>query len=140
MSREFSNLANHHQDDQLTILGTLTHAEREDSGFVARAIIAAIARNHLEYDARVFNLDIQEAVRNVMPYKDFLKTDYWRIFALNAKTAAGNRCQLCNATGELHVHHRTYERRGHEEDQDVIVLCAHCHAKFHDKLPKEDAA
>jgi hypothetical protein len=73
-----------------------------------------------------------------IPYQDYLKTMRWAEKRAEARAAAGDRCQLCNAGNRtLHVHHRTYERRGHERPDDLIVLCAHCHAKFHDKLPRE---
>lgn len=44
---------------------------------------------------------------------------------------AGERCQLCNRGGELHVHHRTYERFGAEMEDDLTVLCAGCHDLYH---------
>ena len=31
-----------------------------------------------------------------------------------------------------HVHHRTYDRLGHEEAADLVVLCGSCHDRFHD--------
>lgn len=74
-----------------------------------------------------------------LPYKAYLKTEYWAIRRKRKLEAADHKCQLCNVSGELHVHHRTYERRGSELDEDLIVLCKHCHAKFHDKLPKSEA-
>jgi len=40
-------------------------------------------------------------------------------------------CQLCNSKDNLNVHHRTYERRGHELASDLIVLCKQCHKTFH---------
>ena len=67
-------------------------------------------------------------------YAEYLQSDYWKQFAHEAKERVGNRCQLCNADGELHTHHRTYERLGEELPKDVVVLCANCHAKFHDKV------
>jgi len=66
-------------------------------------------------------------------YAEYLQSDHWKQFAAEAKERAGNRCQLCNADGELHTHHRTYDRLGEELPEDVVVLCADCHAKFHDK-------
>ncbi len=68
-----------------------------------------------------------------MKYKDYLKTEHWKQLARMAKENADNKCQLCNSGGELHAHHRTYERVGCEKDGDVICLCADCHGKFHDK-------
>lgn len=73
--------------------------------------------------------------RNVaMTYRDYLKSQEWQLVSKQAKKRAGHRCQLCNASGELHTHHRTYDRLGDELDSDVIVLCSACHAHFHDKL------
>lgn len=70
-----------------------------------------------------------------MPYAEYLKTEHWKVYRNEALERAGNRCQLCNSAGLLHVHHNTYERRGQELPRDLIALCANCHAKFHDKLP-----
>jgi hypothetical protein len=70
-----------------------------------------------------------------MPYADYLRTNEWSRRRQMALTAADARCQLCNSTDRLHVHHRTYERRGCELPSDLTVLCQSCHAKFHDKIP-----
>jgi len=73
-----------------------------------------------------------------MNYTQYLRTPEWQERRRLAIEAAGRCCQLCNSNEEpFHVHHRTYVRRGYEQPGDLIVLCAHCHAKFHDKLPKE---
>ena len=66
-----------------------------------------------------------------MPYSDYLASPEWDVTRKAALKAAGYRCQLCNGDGELHVHHRTYERRGVELPRDVIALCADCHQVFH---------
>jgi 5-methylcytosine-specific restriction endonuclease McrA len=72
-----------------------------------------------------------------MPYKDYLLTPSWQRVRSQVLMLSGNKCQVCKATGvELHVHHKTYERRGEELPEDLIVLCKDCHAKHHDK---EDA-
>jgi 5-methylcytosine-specific restriction endonuclease McrA len=72
-----------------------------------------------------------------MPYRDYLMTEEWLETRNRKLRKARYRCQLCNASGFLNVHHRTYERRGSEDDADLIVLCHPCHAKFHDKVPQE---
>lgn len=69
-----------------------------------------------------------------LPYSEYLKTDHWQQLRTRMLRYAKYRCQLCNKQATLHVHHRTYENLGNEEYKDLIVLCAHCHAKFHDKL------
>jgi len=71
-------------------------------------------------------------------YQEYLQSDHWKELSVKAKQWAGNRCQLCNKDGELHTHHRTYGRLGQELAGDLIVLCANCHAKFHDKETTND--
>jgi hypothetical protein len=66
-----------------------------------------------------------------MSYAAYLRTSEWIERANRAKKRAGYRCQVCNGRGKVNVHHRTYERRGHEWDEDLIVLCATCHQMFH---------
>jgi len=31
----------------------------------------------------------------------------------------------------LHVHHKTYERRGEERTSDLVAICLDCHGKEH---------
>lgn len=71
-----------------------------------------------------------------MAHSDYLNTPAWRSKSAEAKRRANQRCQLCNAGGEIHTHHRTYERWGNEEMSDLVVLCESCHAKFHNKIGK----
>ena len=69
-------------------------------------------------------------------YDTYIKSDVWREKASAAKERALWRCQLCNKEGDyrtLHAHHRTYDRVGFEAPEDITVLCAGCHAKFHGK-------
>lgn len=68
-----------------------------------------------------------------MPYQDYLKTDYWQRVRKEVLRRANYRCQVCNASTLLEVHHRTYENRGQEREADVIALCGDCHSKFHGK-------
>jgi hypothetical protein len=67
-----------------------------------------------------------------MPYADYLASDHWTRVRDAARDRAGYRCQVCNSSGDIHVHHRSYERRGEESDADLTVLCADCHKLFHD--------
>jgi 5-methylcytosine-specific restriction endonuclease McrA len=66
-----------------------------------------------------------------MPYKDYLGTDEWSERRKKVILRAEFRCQVCATNGRLHVHHRTYIRRGVERIEDMIALCADCHALFH---------
>ena len=69
----------------------------------------------------------------VMPYQEYLQTEHWRNKRYEALNRANHKCQLCGNKENLQVHHNTYDNRGNEKDEDLIVLCEICHAKFHDK-------
>ena len=78
--------------------------------------------------------DIKDHIKG-MSYYDFLNTPYWKAIAQQVKYKAGFKCQLCGSNQNLNVHHRTYEHHGEElkyMKSDLIVLCKHCHEKFHD--------
>ena len=76
----------------------------------------------------------QRASLKSMIYAEYLKTDHWQNLKKFMLWKYNGCCQLCNSDKELNVHHRTYERRGEETEEDLILLCRGCHAKFHDKL------
>lgn len=65
-----------------------------------------------------------------MPYPEYLQTPEWAKKRDKALRFAGYRCQLCNSPKSLNVHHRTYERKGHELMGDLTVLCNDCHTTF----------
>ncbi|RJQ29206.1 HNH endonuclease [Candidatus Parcubacteria bacterium] len=80
------------------------------------------------------------AALKAMPYSEYLTTKHWKSIARRARLRAKHKCQLCNNTGESHVHHRHYKTIGEESIiNDLIVLCADCHAKFHGTGLPEDS-
>lgn len=68
-----------------------------------------------------------------MPYEEYLQTDDWKVKAARAKEKFGLRCALDANHPAEQAHHRTYERRGREHEDDLIPLCADCHRKFHNR-------
>jgi gas vesicle protein len=89
------------------------------------------ARQKEEYDRKIAEL-------RAMPYAKYLKTQHWIDKRNSALRRAKYKCELCNRDNvALQVHHKTYERRGHEYSSDLIVLCSSCHARHHGKLEKE---
>lgn len=66
-------------------------------------------------------------------YKEYLKTEHWLQLREEALGRAGHRCQVCAYKKNLQVHHNTYENIGHEELEDLVVLCWKCHKTFHCK-------
>ena len=65
-------------------------------------------------------------------YDDYLQSPAWQQQRREAIQRAGGRCQVCNSSGPLEVHHRTYQRLGREAPGDLTVLCRACHARFHE--------
>ena len=45
---------------------------------------------------------------------------------------AGWRCQSCGTMSNLEVHHREFRSRsGSDSEENLITLCAACHARVH---------
>lgn len=65
-------------------------------------------------------------------YQEYLQSQEWQTLRTTKLQESGYRCQLCNASGQLNVHHRTYDRVFKELLSDLIVLCRECHKKFHE--------
>lgn len=64
-------------------------------------------------------------------YAEYLQSDVWKSKAAHARERDCNRCRLCNSPDNLQVHHRTYERIGHELLDDLTTLCDECHELYH---------
>jgi hypothetical protein len=64
-------------------------------------------------------------------YVAYLRSQEWRVRRARALYLAGYKCERCGMQrgrgGWLEVHHLTYERLGHERDEDLEVLCQPCH-------------
>lgn len=72
---------------------------------------------------------------NKTAYHAYLRSPQWQAKRQRMLAKAKNRCQVCNGTEQLQVHHRTYKNIGSEYLADLVVLCRNCHALFHGKLP-----
>ena len=73
--------------------------------------------------------------RHKRRYLAYLKSPEWFEKRQQALAQANGRCQTCNASHGLQVHHRTYSNLFDEPLEDLTVLCSQCHQKFHDLLP-----
>lgn len=67
-----------------------------------------------------------------MNYASYINSSAWRTgFARQGELRlSGFRCRTCNVGRdeiELQVHHRTYQRLGHELVGDLTTLCSECH-------------
>lgn len=66
-------------------------------------------------------------------YYTYINSPEWRAKANAAKQRAGFHCQVCNRSAsevQLDAHHRTYERLGNENPDDITVLCRDCHELY----------
>ncbi len=69
-----------------------------------------------------------------MLYKDYLRTEHWETKKLEALERSHHKCQICGGTERLEVHHNTYENKGNEKPEDLIVLCKKCHKINHKNI------
>ena len=66
-------------------------------------------------------------------YQAYLCTDHWRNVREHRLSEDLWRCQGCGTVNNLQVHHKSYERLGHERLEDLVTLCRKCHRLVHDK-------
>lgn len=72
----------------------------------------------------------------LLPYQEFLKTDFWQDIRKRKLQAANFSCEDCRHSGsQLDVHHLTYRHHGKEDKHldELRVLCRNCHSIEHGK-------
>jgi hypothetical protein len=74
-----------------------------------------------------------------MLYVVFLRSPLWRVRRRIWIIRARGRCELCGRRRRLTIHHRTYERLGHERRSDIAVLCWRCHERQHGPAGRRSA-
>lgn len=63
-------------------------------------------------------------------YEERISSDAWRRLRARRIRQARGRCEWCGWLADrLELHHKTYERLGHERDSDLELLCPDCHRK-----------
>jgi 5-methylcytosine-specific restriction endonuclease McrA len=63
-------------------------------------------------------------------YETYMQSETWRELRDLCIWAADGLCERCGASEDdvqIEVHHLTYERLGHEDPDDLQVLCSPCH-------------
>lgn len=60
-------------------------------------------------------------------YENYIQSEVWTNKKREFIRFFGLACAICNAQVPLSVHHRTYDRLGHEFLSDCIPLCDECH-------------
>ena len=70
-------------------------------------------------------------------YKEYILSKEWGIKRKLTFKTLGKKCQRCNKTKSLHIHHKTYINFGNEIiETDLAILCKDCHKKYHAKFKK----
>ena len=65
-------------------------------------------------------------------YRAHINSSEWHTFRAKIIIERGCQCERCLAFGKvLHLHHDSYKRFGHEEPEDVRLLCVSCHEEVH---------
>jgi hypothetical protein len=111
-----------------SILGLLKHLamlevdEPQDIRMMTKSALDSIGTM---YDRAKYAMNLPS-----MPYDEYLQTPEWKRLAQTVKSIRGG-CEVCGATERLEAHHKTYERRGHEDIDDLVVLCHKHHGEMH---------
>lgn len=66
-------------------------------------------------------------------YTKYLRSKEWKRKRQEALAHYGALCDECGMTESLHVHHKTYERLGNENVEDLQILCKGCHGAHHEQ-------
>ncbi len=81
----------------------------------------------------------ERANRNREKYENYITSQKWDRKRLEKLREVGFKCEECGAKRfekHLQAHHKTYDRLGNEELEDLIILCEDCHTKKHHYLIK----
>jgi 5-methylcytosine-specific restriction endonuclease McrA len=63
-------------------------------------------------------------------YQAYLQSLHWG--AIRMRVAHRHRCDFCGDTPRsFEVHHKTYDRVGREEMDDLMLVCPQCHEEIH---------
>jgi len=64
-------------------------------------------------------------------YNEYLQSEDWSRKREKVLARDRRRCVTCGGIQNLHVHHLTYERLGHEQLADLVTVCDLCHDERH---------
>lgn len=76
-------------------------------------------------------------------YRRVLASARWRDMRKRRLLATRWHCEQCGKgeiERDLELHHKTYDRLGHERADDVILLCRRCHAPADDARKEATSA
>lgn len=68
---------------------------------------------------------------HTVEYTDYLKSARWERRKVAYYAKHPKVCRACGDTQDIHLHHHTYKRLGHEHDTDLVPLCKSHHESVH---------
>ncbi|EAZ89576.1 hypothetical protein [Crocosphaera chwakensis] len=80
-----------------------------------------------------YNLNSNEKIN----YESYLRTRHWRKIKSAMMLIKERKCEMCieglgiGNFNELHVHHKHYKNLGHEQYEDLLLLCELHHKAIH---------
>ena len=87
--------------------------------------------------SEIKTISLDEAFRRTKEYEKHIKSAQWRNTREQMFKLRGKKCEQCDATIDLELHHKTYERFGREGPKDLQILCKR-HHKIADRKREED--
>jgi 5-methylcytosine-specific restriction endonuclease McrA len=69
-------------------------------------------------------------------YSAYLRTPEWKATRFMILEIRSHKCELCESTYRLEVHHKTYKNLGCEPPEDLQLLCRSCHSSLHNRKSK----
>ena len=69
-------------------------------------------------------------------YKLYLNSKEWFSVKQNLFKLRGKKCEMCNSTDDIQVHHLHYDNIYMELPTDLLVVCKTCHRDIHGLNPK----
>jgi 5-methylcytosine-specific restriction endonuclease McrA len=61
-------------------------------------------------------------------YEQRIRSSQWKNMKRDLIRMRGDRCERCHLNVTLELHHKTYDRLGHEHLSDLELLCPRCHS------------
>tara|TARA_R110000851_G_scaffold26267_1_gene74713 strand:- start:945 stop:1574 length:630 start_codon:yes stop_codon:yes gene_type:complete len=69
-------------------------------------------------------------------YKEYIVSPDWQKMRRWAFYKLGNKCEVCEASENIQIHHNNYGSLGNERPQaDLVILCGGCHYQLHQHIP-----
>lgn len=70
-------------------------------------------------------------------YDNYLLSPQWQTLRRMVFARCQTRCEHCGLARATQVHHKTYDRLGNEQLDDLLGVCGPCHERLHSAEEKE---